>query len=450
MEFQKDLEVCSTEGQLRPKPGRSEVMVPPCTPRREPSSGQRHQSHESSDDCSSGSESNNTSAVSTSLSSAPSSPQTPSSTFKSDNHRLSHDEQSPTPQVGVKRVRFESIASEYPGARETPLVPFCESSILPNGLQPIHAHLHTPVTQDQPDTTDTLYLEPISLSSFVPKRLVRIFTGCSTQRISFFDPPPLDLNVPTTFGPYISPHTLGELHRTAWTSQNFPMESCLQCSLKKLECPFIARSSPTNAHLGPLVTTVNGKVIVNERISTAHPRFPACLRCIRNGEADCCIVQRRATMEEIWAFQRGLESFSKLSGAETATVIFPTDRDVTYPELFAAKLAMRDELLQAEAEREKRMSFAPSRQDRRWMESARMQGWDGERMLRARDKDRALLSDSKGVLLPHEAWGSKWVGRREREEIAWISAAVELNDSDGLSLGPYGGSGGTLSVGLGC
>lgn len=446
--LKKDFDVLNIWMPFSPESGRSEAAMPPCTPPRGPPSGRIHESPDGSTtttEPSPGFCSITTSPASTAPSSATSSPRTSASVFKSDRRELNSEKQPPTQASAKKRVSFKFepglTASEPVYTPEESSQPSQKLGISSDVVEPLptsHAHNHTSsanATRSQPVTSDIAYIESISLSSLVPVHALPVFTHIPTRPACFSEPPSLDLYNPTTFGPYTSPHTLAELHDLAWANQHFLIEPCLQCELKGLECPFTVRS-PTNAHMGPLMTTIQGKTIIAERDTTAHPRFPACLRCIRNGEADKCIVQRRATMKEIWAFRVQKTVYSEVAEAEVAKIIFPTDRDVADPELFAAKLRLREDLLLAHENTEEKKMYAPTTLGKTWLSTVRFLRWDEDRILRAKDRDRALLSDSKGVLLPHELWGSRWAGRKEKKEREWFAKVMEISERDrhGLCL----------------
>ncbi|GME46144.1 tubulin polyglutamylase ttll6-like isoform x1 [Neofusicoccum parvum] len=259
----------------------------------------------------------------------------------------------------------------------------------------------------------------------LPLRLItprtRFYVHTPSRPFAFPTPPSLSPSAKTTFGPFPSPHTLADLHALAYTNRvAIPIEPCLQCQLKNLPCP-TTTNSPAHAGFGPAVTA-GGATLPRPR--TTHPRFPACLRCIRAGEADACIAQRRATPAERAAIADAGSSQAQQLQLELGTVLLPTDRDVLSPELWERKMVRREELLAAAAKREAKAGLAPKR----------VEGWRSgrEEVRKGQEKDRVLLSGRgrEAVLLPHERWGCRWVGKREREEWEFVEMAVRKIEAD--------------------
>ncbi|KAB2576997.1 hypothetical protein DBV05_g4396 [Lasiodiplodia theobromae] len=294
------------------------------------------------------------------------------------------------------------------------------------------------IRRGSPDSN--FHLNSTTLGSLLPTRNTYTPSYISISPASFLKPPPLDPDVLTTFGPYKSPHTLSELHSLAWSNQPFPIEPCLQCRHKNLPCP-LTLTSPANAHLGPLLLNGNNDMVkptAAPRPLAANPRFPACLRCIRAGEADCCIVQRRATLAEKEMIRPQIKTYAEAALLDTAVVVLPTDRDVADPALFAAKMRRRDELLHQAELRESRTAFAPRKVTT--MHDVISSDEEKivlrqERIRSEQERDRILLSGTgrEEVLSPTESWGEKWVGRREWNKQDFVADGKEVPD-DTLKL----------------
>ncbi|KKY20543.1 putative filamentation protein [Diplodia seriata] len=203
--------------------------------------------------------------------------------------------------------------------------------------------------------------------------------------------------------------------------------------VKGLRCPLTLRS-PGYAHLGPLLLGPNNNadnddIPTTSRPSTTHPRFPACLRCIRAGEADCCIVQRRATPEERAAFSPLVKTPMEENRLFMTVIMLPTDRDVANPALFAEKMRRRDELLREVQMKEERAALAPRRivTDYNQFSAEEL-----KKIRKGQKKDSYLLGgkieNREKVLKPTESWGEKWVGRREEEEREFVRQTREKAD----------------------
>ncbi|OJD39006.1 tubulin polyglutamylase ttll6-like isoform x1 [Diplodia corticola] len=399
------------------EPGGSNSTMRPSTPPPTGSPGGAHQFVSPSgsvvtSNISPGSSTGGASPTSTAPTSAATSPANRSSEFKPATRQPSDSKHSSgtTQAASAPHVAFD-IGSTLKSSSTSPQSPDPKiNKKSPDG----HFDLDSIRLRSLSPTRDSYYL-PYARRSAIPS--------------SYSEPPPLDLQAPTTFGPYRSPHTLSELHARAWFSAKkpFPIEPCLQCRLKGLPCP-ANRRSPCNAHLGPLLDPSNADDDTTApRLFAAHPRFPACLRCIRAGEADSCIVQRRATLEERAAFRKIPKTFSEDFLLDTAVVILPTDRDVANPSLFAEKLRKREELLQQTRMKEEKAAFAPRQvvvRRRNMAEQEEVRIRDGQ------ERDRLLLSGKgrKAVLKPTESWGEKWVGRREAEELEYMRKIRENTD----------------------
>ncbi|KAL1641619.1 hypothetical protein SLS58_005894 [Diplodia intermedia] len=213
---------------------------------------------------------------------------------------------------------------------------------------------------------------------------------------------------------------------------HFDLDS-ITLRVKGLRCPLTLRS-PGYAHLGPLLLGPNNNadnddIPTTSRPFTTHPRFPACLRCIRAGEADCCIVQRRATPEERAAFRPLVKTSMEENRLFMTVIMLPTDRDVANPALFAEKMRRRDELLREVQMKEERAALAP----RRIVTGRNL--FSAEELKKIREgqkKDSYLLGgkieNREKVLKPTESWGEKWVGRREEEEREFVRQTREKAD----------------------
>lgn len=405
------------------------LSMPPATPPRADSPTQKHQFASPSGsattlDTSPASTSSGPSLASTGPSSAATSPVTQCSAFNPDSRQSSGRKCSfSTLQiVSTPSVKFTSKISNQSLDYSSPSTSASSSAASSPSIRP-------GIRRGSPDSN--FHLNFTTLGSLLPTRNTYI----SPSPASFLKPPPLDPNVLTTFGPYKSPHTLSELHSLAWSNQPFPIESCLQCRHKNLPCP-LTLTSPANAHLGPLLLNGNNNIVkptAAPRPLAANPRFPACLRCIRAGEADCCIVQRRATLAEKEKIRPQIKTFAEAAMLDTAVVVLPTDRDVADPALFAAKMRRRDELLHQAELRESRTAFAPRKvttmrdvisSDEEKIELRQ------ERIRSEQERDRILLGGTgrEEVLSPTENWGEKWVGRREWNRQDFTADAKGITD----------------------
>ncbi|KAL0262248.1 hypothetical protein SLS55_003687 [Diplodia seriata] len=363
-----------------------------------------------------GSSSGHPSPVSTAPTSVTTSPVVRSSTVKPVTRQLNRTTQA----VSVPQVTFDSTSTST-----------SESPRTPNGIA------SSPSLSPKDSPNGHFDLDSITLRSLLPARDIYAlpYVRLSAVSASFSEPPPLDLHAPTTFGPYQSPHTLSELHERAWScaKKAIPIEPCLQCRVKGLRCPLTLRS-PGYAHLGPLLLGPNNNadnddIPTTSRPSTTHPRFPACLRCIRAGEADCCIVQRRATPEERAAFSPLVKTPMEENRLFMTVIMLPTDRDVANPALFAEKMRRRDELLREVQMKEERAALAPRRivTDYNQFSAEEL-----KKIRKGQKKDSYLLGgkieNREKVLKPTESWGEKWVGRREEEEREFVRQTREKAD----------------------
>lgn len=409
----------------QPDNPRFQVTMPPSTPPRELPVGRTERPRSSCgstttvNNTSPGSSDDSTSSASTAPSSLVSSPVTPCPASRSERHdtttRVRFD--LPGPILATSSESSLSLTERSIASRS---LPSCAGAPKPQDLS-VNNSSHA-----GSDISHTPYNVDLLHSPLLPRSPSRFYSYPPASPTIFDQPPSLDASVLTTFGPFPSPHTLQELHALAHTSPRVHIEPCLQCQLKNLPCP-ITYQSPAHGAFGPLVLNSNGTVAATApRSRLAHPRFPACLRCIRAGDADTCIVQRSATHEEKSALIDDDTTLAEDAVVETGVVLFPTDRDVLDPTLWRRKMELREALLHHDLERQAKKVFAPVR--RRCVGEE----WEGEVVVAVRrrreERDRRLLSGRgrEEVLLPTEVWGERWLGGKEREEEAYMERLREM------------------------